>query len=50
MATRLADGDFSELNNGAFLNHVGEYMHDWLDCLDALAPLDADRQPVAADD
>jgi hypothetical protein len=50
MANRLADGDFSELNNGAFLNHVGEYMRDWLDCLDALAPLDAERQPVTADD
>ena len=36
MADALAEGDFSEWNNGAFLNHCGEYMRDWLDCLDAL--------------
>jgi hypothetical protein len=48
MADRLAEGDFSELNNGAFLNHVGEYMRDWLDCLDALAPVEG--RPVPADD
>ncbi len=48
MADRLAEGDFSDLNNGAFLNHCGEYMQDWLDCLDELTPLD--RQPVPADD
>jgi hypothetical protein len=48
MADRLADGDFSDLNNGAFLNHCGEYMRDWLDCLDELAALDP--QPVPADD
>jgi hypothetical protein len=48
MADRLADGDFSDLNNGAFLTHCGEYMQDWLDCLDALAPVDP--QPAPADD
>jgi hypothetical protein len=48
MADRLAEGDFSALNNGAFLNHVGAYMRDWLDCLDALAPLKP--EPVPADD
>ncbi|MFC7045667.1 alpha-1 4-glucan-protein synthase [Halobacteriaceae archaeon GCM10025711] len=47
MARRLADGDWSEYNNGAFLNHVGESMLDWLDALDAL---DADRVPALADD
>ena len=49
MADRLATGDFADLNNGAFLNHVGEYMRDWLDCLDALAGLDAEPRPVPAD-
>ncbi|MGB9986003.1 alpha-1 4-glucan-protein synthase [Salarchaeum japonicum] len=32
----LADGDWSEYNNGEFFNHVGEYMIDWLNCLDEL--------------
>jgi len=45
MADALADGEFSEWNNGAFLNHCGEYMRDWLDCLDALR-----RTPAVADD
>jgi hypothetical protein len=45
MADALAEGDFSEWNNGAFLNHCGEYMRDWLDCLDAIR-----RTPVVADD
>jgi hypothetical protein len=34
MADALAEGDFSEWNNGPFLNHCGEYMRDWLACLD----------------
>jgi len=45
MADALAEGDFSEWNNGAFLNHCGEYMRDWLDCLDAIR-----RTPAPADD
>ena len=45
MADELRDGDYSEYNNGAFFNHVGEYMHDWLDCLESLQ-----RVPAAADD
>ncbi|MFC7186864.1 alpha-1 4-glucan-protein synthase [Halorubrum yunnanense] len=45
MADALAAGDFSEWNNGAFLNHCGEYMRDWLDCLDAIR-----RTPALADD
>jgi len=45
MADALADGEFSEWNNGAFLNHCGEYMRDWLDCLDAVS-----RTPAVADD
>lgn len=44
-ADALAEGDFSEWNNGAFLNHCGEYMRDWLDCLDAIR-----RTPAVADD
>ena len=43
IARRLADGDFSAYENGAFLNHCGEYTLDWLDCLDALT----DTQPTA---
>ena len=45
MADALAAGDFSEWNNGAFLTHCGEYMRDWLDCLDAVR-----RTPAVADD
>jgi len=51
MATELADGDWSEYNNGAFFNHVGEHMLDWLDCLDQLgAPGALGRTPAVADD
>jgi len=39
MASALADGDFEDWENGEFLNHVGEYMHDWLDALEALSGL-----------
>ncbi|MFB6136477.1 MAG: alpha-1 4-glucan-protein synthase [Halobacteriaceae archaeon] len=37
LADELVAGDWSAYTNGEFLSHVGEYMHDWLDCLDALA-------------
>ncbi|QLG63884.1 alpha-1 4-glucan-protein synthase [Halorarum salinum] len=47
IADELAAGDWSEYENGAFLAHVGEYMRDWLDCLDAL---ESTRTPVPADD
>ncbi|MBX0285387.1 alpha-1 4-glucan-protein synthase [Halomicroarcula sp. F28] len=53
MADRLADGDYSEWENGAFLNHCGEYMRDWLDCLAALEASSretAEPAPPAADD
>ena len=40
IADRLATGEYGSYQNGAFLNHVGEYMHDWLDCLDALDEAD----------
>jgi hypothetical protein len=52
MATALATGEF-DYENAAFLNHVGEYMHDWLDCLESLRPgaLPAvERTRVTADD
>jgi len=37
MADALATGDF-EYENAAFLTHCGEYMQDWLACLEALRP------------
>jgi len=36
IATRLATGDFEDWENGAFLNHVGEYALDWLAVLAVL--------------
>jgi hypothetical protein len=47
MGRRLADGEFDDYRNGAFLGHVGEHMLEWLECLDALEPT---RVPAAADD
>jgi len=35
----LASGDYDDFNNGAFLNHCGEYLLDWLHCLDELGEL-----------
>jgi hypothetical protein len=55
MADALAEGDFEAWNNGAFLNHCGEYMRDWLDCLDRVEGAGtraaaADTAEVPADD
>jgi hypothetical protein len=51
MGQELAAGDFSSYNNGAFFNHVGEYMLDWLDCLEELSGLEQhERTPAVADD
>ncbi|PSQ41332.1 alpha-1 4-glucan-protein synthase [Halobacteriales archaeon SW_5_68_122] len=36
MGETLADGGFEAYTNGAFLNHVGEAMLEWLDCLAAI--------------
>ncbi|MFT4891587.1 MAG: hypothetical protein ACI9YT_002521 [Halobacteriales archaeon] len=36
LADALVAGDWSDLENGEFLAHVGEYMRDWLDCLEEL--------------
>jgi hypothetical protein len=45
MADALLGADTDAYRNGAFLHHVGEYMHDWLDCLATL-----ERTPAVADD
>jgi hypothetical protein len=45
----LADGDWGAYNSGEFLNHCGEYVLDWLDCLDELAAATAQGR-VPADD
>jgi hypothetical protein len=53
MADRLAEGEYSEWENGEFLNHCGEYMRDWLDCLAALEAdksREAEPPATAADD
>jgi hypothetical protein len=42
VADRLATGEFDDWTNGGFVNRIGEATADWLDCLDALAPIDAD--------
>jgi len=50
MATELAEGEF-DYENGEFLNYVGEYMHDWLACLDTLDDgTVAETTAAAADD
>ena len=36
MAEGLVAGDWSAYENGAFLAYVGERMHRWLECLDAI--------------
>jgi hypothetical protein len=50
LGDHLATGDWSAYDNGAFLNQVGEYMLDWLVCLDALSPLPARSAAPVADD
>lgn len=42
MATALVEHD-GDYNNDDFLAYVGEYMHEWLDCLDELAPVETER-------
>jgi len=49
VADRLATCDVEDLTNGAFLTHCGEYLGEWLDCLDRLDGIDA-RAVAAADD
>jgi len=52
MAGALAEGDYEDWENGAFLNYCGEYMLDWLDCLAAIEPGSIESEPkaVPADD
>ena len=45
MADALLGADVDAYRNGPFLHHVGECMHDWLDCLNEL-----ERTPAVADD
>ena len=48
MAQELADGDFESYENGPFLNYVGEFMLDWLACLDEIGDATPAKQPVAS--
>ncbi|WP_254278737.1 alpha-1 4-glucan-protein synthase [Haloarcula marina] len=50
MGRRLAEGDYDDWENGAFLNYCGEFMLDWLDCLDAIETATAEPAVAAADD
>jgi hypothetical protein len=50
IAEDLAGDDWEQWNNGAFLTHVGEYMLDWLDCLDAIATRPTAEPAPATDD
>ncbi|WP_458188579.1 alpha-1 4-glucan-protein synthase [Haladaptatus sp. NG-WS-4] len=49
MADELVAGDWSAYQNGEFFTYVGEYMHDWLDCLDSLEAIPT-ATPAFADD
>ena len=48
IASELTESDFQQYENGAFLNHVGEYMLDWLSALNELRSLET--TPLLADD
>ncbi|PSP72380.1 alpha-1 4-glucan-protein synthase [Halobacteriales archaeon QS_3_64_16] len=50
IATTLVKEDYSAYENGDFLAFVGEHMHDWLACLDALAPGTVPEARATADD
>jgi hypothetical protein len=50
IATAMADGDFSDWENGGFVNYCGEFMLDWLACLDELDAATTEQVPAAADD
>ncbi len=36
MADELAEGDWDDYNNGDFFNYIGEFMNDYLDCLEEI--------------
>src|SRR6056297_1378849 len=46
VAEALATDEFDEYQNGEFFQYCGEYMLDWLDCLDAIEQ----RAPATAGD
>jgi len=50
IAAAMAEGDFSDWENGAFLNYCGEFMLDWLACLDELDDAATEQVPATADD
>jgi len=50
IASALVDGDFGDWENGAFLNYCGEFMLDWLSCLDELEDRATEQVPATADD
>ena len=50
IADELVAGDWSDWNNGEFLNYCGEYMRDWLGCLDAIETRTTTARPIADDD
>lgn len=47
MATALVQHN-GEYNNDDFLVYVGEYMHEWLDCLNELAPIESEQPRASA--
>ena len=50
MADALAEGDF-DYENAAFLNYCGEFMRDWLSCLEHVRPGSVtEHAPATADD
>jgi len=48
MAEALLDADAESYRNGDFFHYAGEHMHDWLDCLEALAGADPETTAVAS--
>ncbi|MFB6308837.1 MAG: alpha-1 4-glucan-protein synthase [Haloarculaceae archaeon] len=48
MADAMAEGDFEDWENGPFLNYCGEYMRDWLACLEELSTGEAATAKPAA--
>ncbi|AQL44377.1 alpha-1 4-glucan-protein synthase [Halorientalis sp. IM1011] len=50
MADAMAEGDF-DYENAAFINYCGEFMRDWLSCLEGLRPGSvSEHAPTSADD
>ena len=50
IAEELESGDWSDWNNGEFLNYCGTHMRDWLDCLDEIDRRHGAVTPVVSDD